>query len=210
MMDTIRLTAFKKLVSKFPSKLIDWSRVTVPLPEECGEIIRAGIEAHTEILLPSAYYALCRADVEEVFRLELPYFALEAYFQGRHRLTRTTTQLLADIIARMPHHYAVSCHDPEKCTELLSKLKHEVVEILRRKDPGATPFEIVTSLSLKDSVVNQCSWCRGYLEGRFTTWIQRTWSELPQLFGLQPWITMVRKVHFSLLAILIFFVGNIA
>ncbi|KIJ26399.1 hypothetical protein M422DRAFT_38238 [Sphaerobolus stellatus SS14] len=195
LIDPIRITAFKKLTLKFPSKLTDWNRITAPSAEESAEIIRAALEAHADILLPSAYYALCRAEVEEVFRLDLPQHALQVFFQGRHTLGRAIIPLLADIIARMPHHYAVSCHDPKKCTELLSKLKHEVVEILRRKDPSAMPFEIVTSLSLKDSVVNQCSWCRGYLEGKFGAWLQKTWLELPLVFGLPSWIAMENMVY---------------
>jgi len=190
MIDPIRITAFKKLLGKFPTKLTDWNRITVPMPEECGEIIKAALVAHADILLPAAYYALCRADVDEVFRLGLPQHSLEAYFQGKQALNRTIIPLLADIIARMPHHCAISCHDPKKCQELMSKLKHDVVEILRRRDPAAMPFEIIHSLTLTDVVVNQCSWCRGYLEGKFTSWLQKTWLELPLFFGLQPWIAM--------------------
>ncbi|KIJ38273.1 hypothetical protein M422DRAFT_259185 [Sphaerobolus stellatus SS14] len=188
LMEPIRVTVMKKLTLNFPSKLSEWSHITAPLPEQCADIIRTALETDADILLPAAFYALCRVDVDQVFRLDLPPYAMQAYFEGRHDLERAVLPLLADIIDRMPAHYA--CDDTKKCTQLMLKLKNEVLEILRHKDYSVMPFEIVTSLTLQDSVMDQCIWCRGYLKGMFSAWLLKTWLELPLFFRLPSWTTL--------------------
>ncbi|KAF8588369.1 hypothetical protein K439DRAFT_1613624 [Ramaria rubella] len=198
LIESLRTAAIKEISELFPSRLHNYEH-SPDLDGIChqsiGEVIKLAHEVCADILLPTAYYDLCRSSLSFIIELNLPQNAFHALIKGRELLSRRLVCFLMNNFLGENPEECLNLFKQAECTRHSCKIKwadvqYGVRQFFRFDEGILTPHP----LDILDEIIGgwilektMCHKCQSIIINKMKKEKDDLWMALPEIFGLGSW-----------------------